>query len=465
MSENKFSTKFTVTYPEGNVLLRNLQKAFPIISHGEGPYLFDQAGKKYFDGSGGALVTSLGHGNEALAHAVFEQTKKVAYVNGTQFTSDAMESAASALAKLAAPLGLDKVSLLGSGSEAIEAAIKFARQLWVDRGKPSKYKVISRTPGYHGNTLYALSASGRPHYKKVYGPLISDVLTVTAPYGYRSPVVTSNEPEAILQEYHAKGADFYASELEALILKEGADSISTFLLEPVSGSSTGGWIPPRGYCERVTEICKRHEILIIDDEVMCGAGRTGTFFASTAFGLKPDVLVLGKGINAGIMPVAALLVKSSDVDTMKKASGGFMHAQTYMQSPSMAATALAVLNYLDEHQVLAHAKPVADVFQKALRAEISNLPNVGSVTGLGHIAGVEFVADKKSKTPFPIAKKFALKFVAHAQEQGLILWPNYGQADGVNGDLALLGPALTITASQALELVALLKHSIETFRL
>jgi adenosylmethionine-8-amino-7-oxononanoate aminotransferase len=465
MSENKPFAKNTVTYPEGNVLLRNLHKTFPIIAHGEGPYLFDQAGKKYFDGSGGALVTSLGHGNEALARAVFEQTKNVAYVNGTQFTSSVMEAAASALAKLAAPLGLDKVSLLGSGSEAIEAAIKFVRQLWVDRGKPSKHKVISRTPGYHGNTLFALSASGRPHYKKVYGPLISDVLTVTAPYGYRSPVVTSSEASEILREYNAKGADFYANELEQLILKEGADSISTFLLEPVSGSSTGGWIPPQGYCERVMEICKRHEILIIADEVMCGAGRTGTFFASTAFGLKPDVLVLGKGINAGMMPVAAMLVKSSDVDTMKNASGGFMHAQTYMQSPSMAATALAVLRYLDEHQVLVHAKPVAEVFQKALRAEISNLPNVGSVTGIGHIAGVEFVADKKTKMPFPVAKKFALKFVAHAQEQGLILWPNYGQADGVNGDLALLGPALTISEAQALELVALLKHSIETFRL
>ena len=459
------AVKTTVTYPEGNVLLRNLAKTYPVISHGSGPYLFDQAGKKYFDGSGGALVTSLGHGNVELARVIFEQSKKVAYVNGMQFTSEPMEEAARLLAKRAAVLQLDKVSLLGSGSEAIEAALKFTRQLWVDRGRASKHKVISRTPGYHGNTLYALSASGRPHYKKLYGPLMSPVLTVTAPYGYRSPVVTSSDPDEILHEYHAKGADFYAGELEALILKEGADTISTFLFEPVSGSSTGGWIPPRGYCERIMEICKRHEILIIADEVMCGAGRTGTFFASEPLGLKPDVLVLGKGINAGLMPVAAVLVKSSDVDTMKATSGGFMHAQTYMQSPSMAATALAVLRYLDKHQVLEKAKPVAQVFQKALRDQIFPLPNVGCVTGLGHIAGVEFVADKKTKAPFPIAKKFAQKFVSHAQDQGLILWPNYGQADGVNGDLVILGPALTMTSDQALELVALLKHSIETFKL
>ena len=197
----------TIRYPEGNVLLRNLSKNYPVISHGKGVHLFDQTGKKYFDASGGALVTSLGHGNEELAFAVFEQMKKVAYVNGTQFTSPVMEECASLLAEKAKPLGLNRVTLLGSGSEAVEAAIKFARQLWVDRGFPNKHKLISRTPGYHGNTLYALSASGRPHYKKVYGPLISDVLSVSAPYGYRCPVATGTDPVTLMQEYHEKGAD------------------------------------------------------------------------------------------------------------------------------------------------------------------------------------------------------------------------------------------------------------------
>jgi adenosylmethionine-8-amino-7-oxononanoate aminotransferase len=455
--------KHTIRYPEGNVLLRNLNKDYPVISHGEGPYLFDQAGKKYFDGSGGALVTTLGHGNEEIAKEIYEQMRKVAYVNGMQFTSPAMEEAARLLAIRAEPLGLNKVVLLSSGSEAIEAALKFTRQLWVDRGRASKHQVISRNPGYHGNTLYALSASGRPHYKKVYGPLISNVLTVTAPYGYRAPVVTSSDPAEVLREYHEKGTEFYAQELEALIAKESADTISTFLFEPVSGSSTGGWIPPRGYCERMMEICKKHEILIIADEVMCGAGRTGTYFASEQFGLKPDVVVLGKGINAGLMPVSAVIVKQTDVDTMKVGSGGFMHAQTYMQSPSMAATALAVLHYLDRHQVLEKAKPVADAFQKALREQIGPLPFVGSVTGIGHIAGVEFVQDKSTKAPFPVEKKFAAKFVSHAQDLGLILWPNYGQADGINGDLVMLGPPLTMTMDQAYECVNLLKQAVSTF--
>jgi adenosylmethionine-8-amino-7-oxononanoate aminotransferase len=276
--------------------------------------------------------------------------------------------------------------------------------------------------------------------------------------------VTSTDSEEILLEYHAKGTDFYAKELEDLIAKEGADTISTFLMEPVSGSSTGAWIAPKGYGARMREICNRHKILIIADEVMCGAGRTGTFFASEPMELKPDVLVLGKGINAGLMPVAALLVKESDVNSMKAASGGFMHAQTYMQAPSMAATALAVLTYLDQHQVLEKAKPVSAIFQRELQEQILPLPHVGSVTGIGHMAGVEFVANKSTKAPYPIAQKFVQKFVTHAQDQGLILWPNYGQADGVNGDLVMLGPPLTMSESEARECVTLLKHSIATFQ-
>ncbi|MBC7397820.1 MAG: aminotransferase class III-fold pyridoxal phosphate-dependent enzyme [Bdellovibrionales bacterium] len=456
--------KHTIQYPEGNVLLRNLSKNYPIISHGKDVYLFDQSGKKYFDASGGALVCNLGHGNEELAHAVYEQMRKVAYVNGMQFTSSVMEEAASLLAAKAAPLGLNKVLLLASGSEAVEAAIKFARQLWVDRGFPDKYKLISRTPGYHGNTLYALSASGRPHYKKLYGPLISPVLSVTTPYGYRSPVVNSSVPEEILREYHALGAEYYARELEDLIAKEGAGSISAFIFETVSGSSTGAWVPPLAYFERITAICKKNNILLIADEVMCGAGRTGRFFAAEHFDLKPDIAVLGKGINAGLMPVAAVLVKESDVDTMKKTSGAYVHAQTYMQSPSMGATALAVLKYFDRHQVLAHAARVTPSWLNALQTEIAPLSMVGSVTGIGSMAGVEFVEDKSTKKPFPIAKKIAQRFVAHAQDQGLIVWPNYGQADGTNGDLIILGPSLQMTESQAQECVALLKHSIETFQ-
>ncbi|MBS1958587.1 MAG: aspartate aminotransferase family protein [Bdellovibrionales bacterium] len=453
----------TVRYPEGHTLLRNLNKDFPVCTYGKGVHLYDAENKRYFDASGGALVVTLGHGNEELAHDIYEQIKRVAYVNGTQFTTPVMEECSALLAERAKPLGLDKVALLASGSEAVEAAVKFARQLWVDRGRPDKHKLIARVPGYHGNTMYALSASGRPHYKKVYGPLLSPVITVTAPYGYRAPFVQTNDPDKILQEYHAKGADFYARELETLIEKEGASSISAFILEPVSGSSTGAWFAPRGYMQRIQEICRKHEILIIADEVMCGAGRTGKFFASEHDGLKPDILVMGKGINSGMMPVSALLVKKSDTDTMKNATGNFMHAQTYMQTPAMAATGCAVLSYLKKHQVLEKSKTVSDHWLSELKQHILPLPYVGSIQGIGHMAGVEFVADKATKTPFPIAKRFAQTFVQHAQNHGLILWANYGQADGVNGDLVIMGPSLEMTMKESDECVALLKNAIETF--
>lgn len=449
----------TIHYPQGNVLLRNLNKNYPVVTHGIGVHLFDREGKKYFDGSGGALVATLGHGNEELARGVFEQMKKVAYANGMQFTSEAAEECAQNLAKKAAPLGLNKVTLLASGSEAVEAAVKFARQLWMDRGQPNKYKLITRTPGYHGNTLYALSASGRPHYKKVYGPLLSEVITISAPYGYRCPIAQTES------EYQEKGAEYYAHELEQAIAREGADTISAFIFETVSGSSTGAWTAPKGYFARIQEICKKNDILLIADEVMCGSGRTGKFFACEHYGLKPDMVVLGKGLNAGLMPVSALIVKEQDVNTMKNASGGFMHAQTYMLAPSMAATALTVLKYMDSHQVLEKSHAVSEHWLSELKRHISPLKHVGTVQGIGHMAGVEFVQDKATKAPFPVSKKFAAKFVQHAQDHGLILWPNYGQADGTNGDLVILGPSLLMTMNEADECVDLLKRAIESFNI
>jgi len=447
------TTKHTVKYPDGHVLLRNLNKEYPVISYGKGIELFDLDGKRYVDAAGGALSISLGHGNYELVNDITEQLSRVGYVNGTQFTSTTMEEFADRLAVLAKPLGLDRIAVLNSGSEAIEAAIKYVRQLWVDRGQPKKTKLISRTPGYHGNTLFALSASGRPHYKKLYGPLLSDVLTVTAPYGYRSPV----------DDYEGMGADYYARELEALIQKEGADSIMAFIFEPVSGSSCGAATPPKNYFATIQEICKRHDILMIADEVMCGSGRTGLFFACEHYGIKPDVLVLGKSINSGYIPTSVVMVKDSDVQTIKEKSGYFMHAQTYLQSPAMAATGLAVLKYMERHRTLEKARAPAEAFQRRLREEISPLDFVGNISGIGHMAGVEFVEDVATKRAFARSEKVVERFVTHAQNQGLILWPNSGQANGVDGDLVMLGPPFTASTRELEEVVTLLKKAVQTF--
>jgi adenosylmethionine-8-amino-7-oxononanoate aminotransferase len=442
----------TLTYPDGHTLLRNLQRKYPTVAYGDGIYLFDDTGKRYTDGSSGALVASVGHGNKEVAAAVGEQLARVAYVNGMHFTSFAMEEAARLLAQRA-PKGLTRVALLGSGSEAVEAALKFARQWHVERGDTGRTKLIARTPGYHGNTLYALSASGRPHYKKWFGPLLSEVITVSAPYRYRAP----------FEDYEQAGAEYYANELEATLKRVDPKTVSAFIFEPVVGSSAGAATPPKHYMQRITEICRRYGILLIADEVLCGAGRTGAFFAGAHDGLEPDICVLGKGLSGGYVPTSALLVREEHLAEMKKGSGSFMHAQTYLQAPAMAAATLATLRYMDAHDLVGNAARLGKIFHDELHARVSPLPCVGNIDGIGLLAGVEFVADKKSKTPFPRAKKVIERFIAHCFEDGLIVWPNTGHANGTDGDLIMLGPPLVITETQTRELAAHVARNVEAF--
>jgi len=439
-------------YPEGNTLLRNLFKNYPIISHGEGLYLFDSNGTKYVDASGGALVVSIGHGNKEVAEKVFQQMSKVGYVNGMQFSSPVMEEFSKKIAAIA-PAGLDRVALLSSGSEAIEAGVKFIRQLWVERARPQKSVFIARSPGYHGNTLYALSASARPYYRKFFGPMLNDVVMIPATYGYRSQV----------DDYKKSGAEFYAKQFEDKVLEIGPEKIAGFLVEPVIGSSAGAALPPPGYFERIQELCKKYEILLLADEILCGTGRTGKFFASDHFQLKPDVLVMGKGINGGLCPTSCVLIKSQHLNEMQKGSGGFMHAQTYLQSPTMAATALAVFDFIVEKSLVKNSEICGAYLQEQLAKKILPLKGVGNCSGLGLLAGVEFVKDPKSKLPFDRNKKMAEKFVQFAFDRGLILWPNTGQADGANGDLVMIGPPLTITKNQVEEIVDLLASCINQF--
>jgi adenosylmethionine-8-amino-7-oxononanoate aminotransferase len=442
-----------VRYPAGHVLLRNLNRDFPIISHGEGPYLFDQDGKKYFDGSGGALVVSAGHGNKKIAQKIFEQISKVAYVNGTQFTSEPTEKLAERLAALSPDPDLNRACFLSSGSEAIEAAVKFARQLWVERKELGRSKVIARTPSYHGNTLYALSASARPHYKAYYGPFLHDVVVVHAPYEYRSEV----------SDYAQAGGAHYANLLEEAILREGAETIAAFIVEPIIGSSAGATLPPPDYFDRVQKICRKYGILIIADEIMCGAGRTGKFFACEHFGLKPDVLLLGKGISSGYAALSAVMVKDSHLREMKGGTGYFMHAQTYLQAPSLTAAGIATLEYFDEHKLVENSAKMGDYLHSFLHEALDAHPYVGFVTGKGLFAGIEFVEDRKTKKAFDRSKKIAENFTNHAFNQGLIVWPNVGQADGTNGDLIMLGPPLTCTKDQVKELAELVKKAITSF--
>ncbi len=276
---------------------------------------------------------------------------------------------------------------------------------------------------------------------------------VSAPYEYRSPV----------KDYMRDGTAFYADELEKVIQQEGAETILGFIVEPIIGSSAGGSIPPKGYFRTIQEICNGQKIPIIADEVLCGSGRTGKFFASEHFDLKPDLLVLGKGLNGGYVPLSALLCREQDVSMMRANTGYFMHAQTYMQAPCMAAAGLAVVEYMEKNKLVEQASLKGKILHKGLATEIANLPHIGFITGMGLLAGIEFVEHKKNKMPFDRSKKIAEGFVSQALKNGLVLWPNVGQVDGINGDLVLVAPPLTISEVEIEELIGRLKQTITDF--
>jgi adenosylmethionine-8-amino-7-oxononanoate aminotransferase len=447
--------KPTIRYPDGNVLLRNLAREMPVIARGDGIYLYDKSGKRYIDASSGALVVSVGHGNREVADRIHAQLCQVGYVNGTHFTSEATEELARRLVAYASAeipaAGLTRAAFLSSGSEVVEAAVKFVRQLWMERGQPKRTKMLARVPSYHGNTLYALSMSGRPHYKKLYGPMLSEVVTTASPYPYRSG----------LADYDREGADHYGKLLEEVIEREGPETIAGFIAEPVIGSSAGAAVPPAGYFERVAAICKQHGILTIADEILCGTGRVGAFYASARTGFAPDLLVLGKGIGGGCAPLSALLVKEEHVEEMRRGSGYFQHAQTYLQAPMMTAAGVAVLDYFERHDLLARARRVGEHMLARLREKLLPLPGVGSVQGLGMLAGVEFVADKATRAPYPRGKKLVEGLIAALFAEGVITWPNVGQANGTDGDLIMIGPPLVIDEAQVDELVDTLARVIQ----
>ncbi len=442
-----------VRYPDGNVLLRNLNRDFPVIAHGRGSCLYDTDGKRYLDASGGALVVSVGHGNHEVIDAVTKQLSKVAYVNGTHFTSEAAESLAQRLCERAKPFGLNRAFFLSSGSEAIEAALKLARQVWVERKKPERHKIIARVPSYHGNTLGALSVSGRPHYRKLFGPYLMEVATIPAPYRYRSEI----------EDYARLGGRHYAHYLEKAIVAAGPESVAAFIVEPIIGSSAAGAVPPADYFDHIQAICRKYQVIVIADEVMCGTGRTGKFFACEQVGLRPDILVLGKGINGGYAPLSVVLTKNEFVKEIQSGSGSLSHAQTYMQSPCMVAVGCAILDQFERLRLLDHVVTFGTIFHERLKKELLDLPHVGHIDGIGFMAGVEFVEDKATKKPFDRRRKVAERLVQHAFERGLILWPNVGNVDGTEGDLIMLGPPLTSPREIIDEIVDSLRDCLKSF--
>lgn len=419
---------------------------YPEIIRGEGVYLYDADGRRYLDGSGGAIVVTVGHGVPEIAEAIRDQAARLAYVHGTEFTSPAVEALAAELAKRA-PVEDARLYLVSGGSEATETAIKLARQYQLARGEPGRHKVIFRWPSYHGATLGALAISGRPTMRASFLPLLAAMPHIPAPYAYRC-TLRGCGPVCSLECCRA---------LEDKLVEEGPETVAAFVCEPVIGASAGAVVPPPDYYGIVREICDRRGILFIADEVMSGMGRTGRWFAIEHWDVRPDILTTGKGLTSGYVPGGALLVKGEVVETIK-ASGGFHHGFTYSHHPVVAAAGLAVLRYLERHRLVERANVLGTYLHDRLR-RLSDLPAVGDIRGLGLLAAVEIVQERESKRPYPRERHMAQSIQREALTRGLVVYASGGQVDGA-GDLLMIGPPLTVERQQIDELVSLLGEAI-----
>jgi len=430
-----------------NVFHRALKANYPTAASGDGAYITDTDGKRYLDASGGAAVSCLGHSNQDVADAIQGQLGEIAFAHTGFFTNEPMEELADFLVANS-PDGLDKVYFVSGGSEAVEAALKLARQYFVERGETRKTRFISRRQSYHGNTLGALSAGGNEWRKEKFKPLLMSVPLISPCYAYREKREGESEFEF---------GQRVANELEATILEAGAETICGFICEPVVGATLGAVPAVAGYFKRIREICDTYGVLLILDEVMCGMGRTGSLFAVEQEGISPDILVTAKGLGAGYQPIGAMMVSEKIYDTIRNGSGFFQHGHTYMGHPLACAASLAVQKYIVKHDLLENVVSRGEELANALKAEFGQHPYIGDIRGRGLFQGLEIVKDRTSKQPFDPALKLHAKFKSAAMTAGLMCYPMGGTVDGVSGDHILIAPPFILTSSQVDEIVSKLK--------
>jgi adenosylmethionine-8-amino-7-oxononanoate aminotransferase len=439
-----------MTAPRNNndhVFYRSPRKFYPTAERAEGIYIYDTEGKRYLDGSGGAAVVGIGHGVKEVFEAMTRQASRIAFAHGSQFTTEAAIELASKLVKFS-PSRLTKVYFLSGGSEAIETAIKMARQYQIERGIPSKYKVVSRWTSYHGNTLGALALSGHTGRRRHYLPLMQHTPHIAPSYCYRCPFGLM--PEQCSLEC--------ALDLEKTILYEGPESVSAFLAEPIVGATAGALVPRDGYFQKIKEICDRYDVLLISDEVMTGMGRTGKNFGIDHWNVVPDMIVVGKGLSSGYTPIYTVIVKDAIHDAIKDGSGTFIHGHTYSQNPLSSAVASAVMDYLAKHDLVKKSAQMGQYLLEALQS-LYRHAFVGDIRGRGLFAGIEFVKDRKTKATFDPKRKLNALIANRAFEKGLITYPGGGGADGVNGDHLLLAPPLIITEKEIDTMVSILDET------
>ncbi|ULB12011.1 aspartate aminotransferase family protein [Cereibacter azotoformans] len=435
----------------GHVFGRSTRGSLPTAVAGDGCYLVDAEGRRYLDGSGGAAVSCLGHSNARVRAALHDQLDRMAFAHTGFFTSEPAERLADRLAA-AAPEGIERVYLVSGGSEAVEASLKLARQYFTELGQPQRHRVIARRQSYHGNTLGALAAGGNEWRRAQFAPLLVETSHISPCYEYRGRA-EGESPEA----YGLRVAD----ELEAEIRRLGPETVMAFVAEPVVGATAGAVPAVPGYLRRIREICDRHGVLLILDEVMCGMGRTGHLFACAEDGVAPDMITIAKGLGAGYQPIGALLVQGRIYQAIADGSGFFQHGHTYMGHAMAAAAANAVLDEIEARDLLSAVRRQGERLDALLHERLGQHPHVGDIRGRGLFRGVELVADRGTKAPFDPALKLHARVKAEAFAAGLICYPMGGTIDGVRGDHILLAPPFIISDAEIGELVEKLTSAID----
>ncbi|MDA7720088.1 aspartate aminotransferase family protein [Alphaproteobacteria bacterium] len=415
----------------------------PIAIAGAGCHITDATGKQYFDGSGGAAVSCLGHGDADIATAMKDQIDKLSFAHTSFFTSMPAEALADLLIANA-PSGIDRVYFVSGGSEAIEASLKLARQYFVETGSPQRSHIIARKQSYHGNTLGALAAGGNAWRREQFAPLLFTASHIEPCYRYRGKADGESD--------HAYGQRM-ANALETEILRLGADKVMAFLAEPVVGATLGAVAAEWGYFTRIREICDRYGVLLILDEVMCGMGRTGSLFACDHDQVRPDIIAIAKGLGAGYQPVGAMLCSKEIYAAIAEGSGFFQHGHTYLAHPVACAAAHAVLSKIIDSDLPSRATMMGDKLMQALQSAFGQHPFIGDIRGRGLFIGMEFVADRAQKTPFDPALGLHRKIKAAAFEAGLLCYPMGGTIDGKNGDHLLLAPPFILEDSHIGEII------------